>query len=188
MSDNHDAARIREHFLGWQCRIREHAIRHHGGRPSPGMRPRVARADGTEIAAAVTVLLIQAEPEKSTALFRHIVHMTHDPERRYREALKLLASAYFQHPEDFSDTMTALFAVDSPLAATLAAEGRCVLGFAQYGQGFQIPCAVAALAPEHPAYLATYWHNHLFNPAMPGAVNILAFIPDWTAATASPPA
>ncbi len=64
MSDDHDAARIRDHFLGWQCRIREHAMRHHGGRPSPGMRPRVARPDGTEIAAAVTVLLIQAEPDK----------------------------------------------------------------------------------------------------------------------------
>ena len=188
MSDNHDAGRIRDHFLGWQCRIREHAMRHHGGRPSPGMRPRVRRPDGTEIAAAVTMVLVEAKPDKSTALFRHIVHMTHDPERRYREALKVLASAYFRHPEHFSDVITALFALDSPLAATLTAEGRCVLAFDQDAQSFRIPCAVAALAPDHPAYLATYWHNHMFNPGLPGAVHILAFTPDWPAATASPSA
>jgi hypothetical protein len=39
MNDDHDDARIRDHFLGWQCRIREHATRHHGGRSSPGLNP-----------------------------------------------------------------------------------------------------------------------------------------------------
>ncbi len=187
MSDNHDA-RIRDHFLGWQCRIREHAMRHHGGRPSPGMRPRVRRPDGTEIATAVTVLLIQAEPEPSTAMFRHIVRKTHDPERRYREALRTLASAYFQHPETFSDVMTALFAVDSSCAEILMAEGRCVLEFEQFGQTYHIPCVVAALAPDHPAYQATYWHNQMFNPSIPGVVRILAFTPEWREAIAVPPA
>jgi len=186
MSDNKQAARVRDRFLGWQCRIREHAMRHLGGRPSPGMRPRAERPDGTEIAAALTVLLVEAEPHGSSALFRHIVRKTNDPERRYRDALRVLASTHFRHPEHFSDVMTALFSIDSPRAAILAADGRCVLAFDQDGQSYRIPCAVAALAPEHPAYQATYWHNHLFNPALPGAVRILAFTPDWPAAAAAP--
>ncbi len=44
-------------------------------------------------------------------------------------------------------------------------------------------CRIRALA--HPAYLATYWHIHLFNPGLPAAVKILTFAPDWPAGTAS---
>ena len=35
------AAKRRDSFLDWQCRIRQVAMREEGGRPSPGMRPRV---------------------------------------------------------------------------------------------------------------------------------------------------
>jgi hypothetical protein len=35
-------AALRDHFLGWQCRIRQYAVRHGGGRPSSGMRPSVS--------------------------------------------------------------------------------------------------------------------------------------------------
>ncbi len=183
MKDGHGGSRLRASFLGWQCRIREHAVRHHGGRPSPGMRPRVVGADGAQIAAAVTVLLIPAEPAPSTALFRHIARKTHDPERRYRDAAGILSSDYFQNPEDFSDVLTALFALDSPVAASLSAAGRCVLAFEEAGQGYRLPCSVARLAADHPAHQATYWHNLLFNPAMPGAVTVLAYTPDWPRAT-----
>lgn len=162
-------------------------MRHHGGRPSPGMRPRVLHPDGTEIAAAVTVVLVQAEPARWTALFRHIVQKTRDPERRYRDAIRTLGSDYFRNPEEFSDVMAALFSIDSPCAARLSAEGRCVLAFEESGQGYRIPCGVTALAPDHPAHQATYWHNFLFNPALPGAVRILAYTPDWRQASATPP-
>ncbi len=37
---------IRDHFLAWQCRIRQMAMREQGGRPSPGMRPRVLTVAG----------------------------------------------------------------------------------------------------------------------------------------------
>ncbi len=185
--DETPAARLRAGFLAWQCRLRQHAMRAHGGRPGPGMRPRVARPDGTELAPAVTVVLIEAEPSDSIAQFRHIARKTHDPERRYREALALLSSTYFQRPERFADLLTALFAVDSHRAERLVAEGRCVLDFEQFSQRFRIPCRVSALAPAAPAFQATYWHNHLFNPAMPAAVRILGFAPDWREATAEPP-
>ena len=187
MADDAPGAALRDHFLGWQCRVRQHAVRQYGGRPSPGMRPRVAHIGGSELAAAMTVVLVEKGPGESTALFRHIVRKTHDPERRYRDALKALSSAYYQAPANFSDVMTALFAAQSALAGTLVSQARCVLEFEQFSQGYRIPCGVVALADDDPAYQATYWHNHMFNPVMPGAVRVLAFTPDWPRAAAHPP-
>ncbi len=187
MIDARSAARLRQRFIAWQCRVRRQAVREYGGRPTPGMRPRVLHPDGSVIAPAVTLVLVEAEPADSLALFRHIVRKTHDPERRYREALRALSADYYQNPESFSDVMTALFAADSPIAGALAAEGRCVLEFRQFGQGYRVPCAVSAPAPDDPVHQATYWHNRLFNPALPAAVRVLAFTPDWRQAAAFSP-
>ncbi len=187
MADQPSKTHIRDHFVGWQCRLRQHAMRQHGGRPPPGARPRATAADGAEIAPAVTVVLVEKAPEDSIAACRHIVGKTHDPARRYQEALRLLSASYYQHPASFSDVLTAVFAADSRVADALLAEARCVLEFEQFSQAYRIPCAVTALAPEDPPYQATYWHNHMFNAAMPGTVRILAFTPDWRRATATPP-
>ena len=67
----------------------------------------------------------------------------------------------------------------STLAARLAAQGRCILEFEQYTQGYRIPCAVARLPGGHAFHQATYWHNRLFNPNIPAGVEILSFRPDW---------
>ncbi len=32
-------AALRDHFLGWQCRLRQMAVRDAGGRPTSGLRP-----------------------------------------------------------------------------------------------------------------------------------------------------
>ena len=173
---------MRDGFIGWQCRIRQHALRVHGGRPSPGMRPRMTRADGSGFADAVTVLLIETDPGDSIAQFRHVVRQTHDPARRHDAAVRLLSAAYYQISRGFSDRMTALFSVDSKIAAALLEDGECRLDFDQSGQRYSLPCAVAALAEDEPAFQATYWHNAMFNPALPGAVRILAFTPDWSRA------
>jgi hypothetical protein len=144
--------------------------------------------EGEVLAAAITVLLIEIEPTESTAMFRHIVKKTHDPEQRYREALRTLSSAYFHDPKNFSDVMTASFSADSPGAEILVAEGRCILVFEQIDQRFRVPCTVTALDPDDPAYQATYWHNHCFNPTMPDEVRILAYTPIWHEATVAPSA
>lgn len=147
------------------------------------MRPRVTREDGGLIAAGITVLVVEKDPEASTDAFRHIVRRTHDPCERYQAGLRALASAYYQDPENFSDAMTARFAGDSEVAATLVEEGRCVLDFQQDDRNCRIPCAVDELQEDHPAYQATCWHNHLFNPVPPPAIRVLAFSPDWAAAS-----
>ena len=183
MADETGKMRLRDGFLGWQCRVRQHAMRQYGGRPSPGMRPRVTRLDGAEITPAMTVLLVEASPDKTTAMCRHIVKKTHDPERRYQDALKLLSAAHFQKAVHFSDVLTALVAAD----ARLAAERACILEFEQFSQRWRLACTIAALDADNPAYQATYWHNHMFNPAIPAAIRVLAFTPDWSESSATPP-
>jgi hypothetical protein len=151
-----------------------------GGRPTPGMRPRVLTPLGQELASAITVLVVETEPANSTALFRYQFQKTQDPIERYDKIVEILAAGYFQQPRNFSDTMTALFGPSSAVAAALLTHGRCTLEFEHFSQAYRIPCAVAELAAGHELYEATYWHNHMFNPNLPPAVRILSFAPDWT--------
>lgn len=177
------ATALRDEFIGWQCRIRQLSARQAGGRPSPGMRPRVVAPSGDELSPAITVLIVEAEPHDSIALFRFQYLKTPDPTERYDKALEILSAGYFQQPRTFSDVMTALFGPRSALAARLLQQGHCILEFQEYAQAYRVPCALAELAADHSLYQATYWHNHLFNPNLPAGVRILSFTPDWTHAS-----
>lgn len=178
---------LRAHFLGWQCRLRQRAMRHDAGRPAPGMRPRVLASDGDELAPGIIVLLLERAPSESIALFRHICKKTHDPGNRHDEAVRALSATYYQGPRRFSGVLAATFDGDSALATALLDAGRCVLGFEQFAQRYRLPCAVRDLAPAEPAYRVSYWHNAMFNPALPPGLRVLAFAPDWLAAEAEPP-
>ena len=180
------AERLRDHFVGWQCRIRADAMRRGAGRPSPGMQPQVLGASGEELAPAVTTLLVRREAESFAPEFRHLARRTHDPRDRREAALALLAERYYQHARDFSDLLTATFAAGSPLAADLAEDGRCVLAFAQDRQRYILPCVVQRLAPNDPRRDETWWHNALFNPQLPPDIAALAFAPRWLEAEADP--
>ena len=180
------AERIRDHFVGWQCRIRADAMRRLVGRPSPGMCPQVLSAADEELAPAVTTLLVRRELESFAPEFRHLARRTHDPRDRREAALALLAERYYQHARDFSDLLTATFAADSALANDLIREGRCVLAFAQDRQRYRLPCTVALLGRDDPRREETWWHNALFNPQLPPDVPVLAFAPRWLEADADP--
>ena len=178
------AAALCREFLGWQCRIRQLAVRQEGGRPAAGMRPRVMGASGEALSDGIVTLIIESEPAESTQLFRYQYLRTQDPNERYDNMLEILQGSYFQDPARFSDLITALFGPESSLAAQLLREGRCVLEFEQYTQGYRIPCAVTRLPESHPSHQATLWHNRMFNHHLPVAVQILAFRPDWPHASA----
>jgi hypothetical protein len=178
------AAALCREFLGWQCRIRQLAVRQEGGRPSAGMRPRVMSASGAALSEGIVTLIIELEPAESTQLFRYQYLRSQDPNERYDNMLEILQGSYFQEPERFADLITALFGPESSLAAQLLREGRCVLDFEQYTQGYRIPCAVARLAESDPFHQATLWHNRMFNHHLPAAIEILAFRPDWAHASA----
>lgn len=173
-------------FLGWQCRIRQQAVRRDGGRPSSGMRPEAFLGDGRAPLGRIVVLIVKREWEEPAARFRFMAEKTHDPADRYDAALKFLQADYYQKPQTFSEEMTALFAAESSWVERLVGAGRCVLSFEQYGQAYRLECEVNTLDEEDGAYQLTYWHNRLFNPAMPGEVRVLGFAPDWSGVEVSP--
>ena len=179
---------LRDHFLGWQCRIRQIAVRQDGGRPSPAMRPRVLDGDGREFSPALTVVMVKRDPRDSTAFFRFQVRKSSDPRIVYERGLAFLQSDYFQQPQDFSDILTAVLPAGSGLASALAGRGSAFLAFEQFRQAYVIECAVTELPRTSAAREATIWHNRIFNPELPDDVHVLAFTPDWTTARADPPA
>jgi hypothetical protein len=179
-----EAQNLRDHFLGWQCRVRKQSMRDSGGRPSLGMAPLVSVGD--EELGRIIVLIVKRRPEATTTQFNYIIRQTQDPTERYDKGLKLLQAEYYEDHQGFSDRMTALFGPNSSLVERLLEARRCTLDFEQTNQKYQIPCRVERLTPDDPAYQATYWHNHLFNPEMPPSVQVLAFTPDWRRTTASP--
>lgn len=175
---------LMHHFIGWQCRLRQLACREGDGRPTAGMRPELA-VDGRPLG-RVTVVLNRLPEQAKTAEFRHIVKRTAEPLERWEAAMRLFQGEYFQQPRHFSDELTALFGPGSAVCdAALAAES-CELSFAQFAQAYRLPCTVRRLGEDEPLHQDTYWHNALFNPHLPGGVQILAFKPDWGTATAEP--
>jgi len=178
---------IRNHFMGWQCRIRQQVMRVNGGRPTNGMRPRLLGPDDQDLG-RIIVLINKEDPEEVATQFRHMVLKTQDPNERYDSAMKFFASAYYQRGHEFDESLTALFGPDSELATALSKAGRCTLKFDEFNQRYDMPCSVVDLEQHDVRYQATYWHNRLFNPAMPADVRVLALTPDWADVIAEPPA
>ena len=161
-------------------------MREEGGRPSPGMRPRVLDVSEREVAPAITVLLIPKEPEESTAFFRYQVMKTPDPRAVYERALTFLQADYFQDPNAFSERLATVLSAGASLAGSLLDDGECILAFEQGRQRYSIPCKVRELKTGSAAREAAIWHNRLFNPALPDTVHVLGFQPDWASAGADP--
>ncbi|MEZ5923093.1 MAG: hypothetical protein R3D57_01785 [Hyphomicrobiaceae bacterium] len=177
---------IRDHFLYWQCRLRQIATRSADGRPSPGMRPRVLERSGALVSEALTVLIVPLEPKESTAYFRFNVQRSNDPRAVFDKGLQYLQSTYFQKPELFSDELTALFGVRSKLADRMLSLKTCLLEFDELSQNFKMLAKVRRLKPREAAFQATLWHNRTFNPAIPNDAIVLGLKPDWSSAQAHP--
>jgi len=177
------APRLREDFIGWQCRIRQYAMRRQGGRPSPGMIPALA-VDGEELA-RIVVLLNRRDSEDLAMEFRFLFQRTRDPERRRADVVAAMAASFFQQPGEFSDTLSALFFPGFRPLECLLGGGAVGLRFEQHNRRYRLPCAVRRLDEGHSLYRFAYWHNLLFNPSIPPGISVLAFEPDWAGATAS---
>ena len=177
---------IRNHFLNWQCRLRQIAMRQDGGRPAPGMRPQLLLKGGEMLSPGVIIVLVPLEPEESTDFFRFQCQKTHDPAQIYEKGLQFLQGTHFQQARSFNDELTALFDSSSKVAETLLEEGECLLAFEQYSQRYKMFCSVRQLEPDDDAWQATYWHNRLFNAALTSDAVVLGLKPDWTSAQADP--
>lgn len=180
------AQSLRAAFMRWQCRVRQIMMREEMGRPGPAITPAVT-PDGASgsMGHIITVMIRNAAHDKTPEL-RHIVRRTNDPALRRDAALRLFSEFYYQKPEHFCDLLTATFPPASKGAEALLTAGGARLTFAAYSQRFDISCRVRALAATSPEWQATFWHNLLFNPALPSDTVILGFVPEWEHSSADP--
>jgi len=182
-----ESDKLRDYFLGWQCRLRQHAVRKLDGRPVEGMRGAIKLSISDRLQGPVNTVLVRRDSIVWTDEFRHLVKKTHDPNVRFQTALKLLASTYYQHPKEFQGYLFASFAVDSELAQLLIEQHQCELHFAQYNQSFTLFCHVSELTASSDEYQSVYWHNSLFNATIPASITVLRFAPQWANSKAQPP-
>ncbi|MBX2882544.1 MAG: hypothetical protein KTR32_21520 [Granulosicoccus sp.] len=168
-------------FLGWQCRIRQHAVRKQNGMPPPGIKASV-KIDG-EFAGQINTIMNKKEPEDVIAEFRFMVQKTVDPKKIHENAIKYLSEYYYQYPREFDEMLTALFALDSEVADRMLQANVMELSFVQANQKYVLKCNAVLCNTDSNPYQATYWHNHLFNPNLPGVVKILGFNVEWANST-----
>ena len=178
--------KIRDHFLTWQCRIRQESMRADGGRPGAGMRPRVLTKDGETLSEGMTVLLVPKKSRESTEFFRFQVQKTNDPAQVYEKGLQFLQGTHFQKSKKFRDELTALFPANSSVATKLIEGGECILEFNQFSQSYRMLCAVREFSRDQASWQATYWHNRMFNPGLTDDSRVLGLKPDWKSTQANP--
>ena len=164
-------------FISWQCRLRKMSMREFGGRPTAGMSAGVYSISGGEEQSRLNFLIIKQESDFLNSEFRHIVRKTQDSAERVKNGLRILSERHYQDDFNFSGELTALFGLDSTLADALMAVGECHLKFVQDSIEYAFDFTVRELSEQGSAHQATYWHNHLFNPSIPGRVRILGFTP-----------
>ena len=173
----------REEFLGWQCRIRQIAMREEEGRPSSGMQPAIWLAGGVNLMSQINILLVPGDPDESTDFFRFQVKKSADPKQVVEKGLQYLQSTHFHDAASFRDEMTASFAKGSSHVQALLDAEQCLLHFEQFNQVFNLVCTTRELVPAESGWQATFWHNHMFNPDLPGDITIIGFTPHWDNST-----
>jgi len=164
-------------FMRWQCRLRMRAMRELDGRPTDGMSAGIHALDGGGEQARINFLIVRKDPAERTAEFRHIVRKTPDASQWLKNGLQILAERHYQQADDFEIELTALFSLESQAAYALVKAGGCRLSFAEGSIAHEFDFDVRSLNRDDALFAATYWHNHLFNPTLPGEVRVLGFMP-----------
>ena len=166
-----------QRFIAWQCRLRKLSVRELGGQPTPGMSAGIYSLRGGDEQSRLNFLILHRDPAERTREFQHIVRKSRDPADWVKNGLKILAERYYQDADRFNPELTALFSIDSQAAYALIKSGACHLKFAEGNVDYAFDFDVESLDRDDERFQATYWHNHLFNPTLPGQVRVLKFIP-----------
>ena len=132
----------------------------------------------------MTLLLVPDQLQDSIRQFRFMALKTQDPQERYKKAIQLLSSTFYQNVENFSGLMTGVFSMNSETVNRLTRNQRGVLEFDFQQQEFRVPAGIEILLNKNPKYEFTYWHNFLFNPHLSPDVTVLGFEPDWSDSSA----
>ena len=166
-----------QRFIAWQCRLRKQCVRELEGRPGEGMSAGVYSISGGDEQSRMNFLIMRKDLSERTEELRHIVRKTQDPSVRVKDGLRILSELHYHEVDQFENRLTALFAMDSSLCAALLEAGQCHLKISQDGIEHAFDFSVEALDSDDELFGATYWHNHLFNPSLPGQVQVLTFTP-----------
>jgi len=164
-------------FISWQCRLRKMSVRELGGRPSVGMSAGLYSIKGGDEQASLQFLIVKQDSKEQSSEFSHIIRKTPDPTEWVKNGLRILSERHYQDDFNFSNQLTALFGLDSLVADSLVEAGQCHLKFKQDSIDYAFDFDVTELSEDDDAYQATYWHNRLFNPTLPGKVRVLGFTP-----------
>ena len=175
---------LKEHFMRWQCRLRQIVMREREGKPDDSILPEVL-VDGESLGFVIT-LICKLGPYSKIPELKHMVRKTNDPALRRKSALTLFSETYYQKSAEFSDVLTSTFVPDSDGAKLLRRAGHCTLRFSAYSQSYDLHCKIWRLSEHNPLWQGTYWHNLLFNPGLSRDTIILGFEPDWSKSTADP--
>jgi len=177
---NEQAATLRDEFLGWQCRVRQLAMRQHDGRPDEAVMPQVFLSGADKPIGQIITVFCKKPAFSQIPEMQHIAKKTIDQAERRTKAIEFLSSSHYQGPNQFNDTLTATFAPGSSGAISICNAASVVLKFEAFGQRFSLLTHVSQLAENDRLYQATWWHNFLFNAGLSPQAVILAFTPDWT--------
>lgn len=164
-------------FISWQCRLRKMCVRELGGRPTQGMSAGVYSISGGEEQSRMNFMIMRKDSSDRTDELRHIVRKTPDSSIWVKDGLRILSELHYHEVDQFENRLTALFALDSTLSGALLEAGQCHLKIEQDSIEHAFDFSVDALDQDDELFQATYWHNHLFNPSLPGKVQVIAFTP-----------
>lgn len=178
--------KLRNHFVGWQCRIRQVSARDYEGQPLPAMTPQVSARTGEVILPSMMCLLVPHDPEPATDFLRFQVQKNNEQLKARNSALQYLAADFYQLPELFTDEMTAVFSPASAMAKAMTGKRAVLLSFEQYSQTFRMFCKAKVVSEKHPAREFSLWQARIFNPNIPNDATVLSFSPDWKNAAADP--
>jgi len=175
---------LKEHFMRWQCRLRQMIMRENEGKPDDSIIPEVI-INGESYGHVITLICKSSGYSKIPEL-KHMVRRTNDPAQRRKSALTLFSETYYQRATEFSDVLTSTFLPDSEGAKALRQAGYCNLRFSAFGQSYDLHCKIWRLSENNPLWQGTFWHNLLFNPTLTRDTIILGFEPDWSRSEADP--
>lgn len=172
--------------MRWQCRVRQIAMRDNLGRPDEAITPVVTVQGDTQPSGQIITVLSKWGPYSKVPELQHIAKRTNDPAQRRDKAIEFLSEYYYQNAAEFSDHLTATFSPNSAMAQKLLDAKKVCLEFEAYNQRFVLQCEARQLKDDDELYLATWWHNILFNPGLHPQTVVLAFVPDWSSSSADP--
>ncbi len=166
-----------QRFIAWQCRLRKMSMRELGGRPTEGMSAAVYSLSGGAEQSRMNFLIVRKCSQERTDEFRHIVRKSPDSSQWVKNGLRILSELHYHEDKEFDNQLTALFSLDSNLGYALIKAGECLLEFSQDSVEHSFDFDVVSLNQDDDLFQATYWHNRLFNPTLPGKVRVLGFNP-----------